>query len=78
MQLYEKCDTLIPGVPLITRQPVETSGCHHIPFIEIHNLIKNRTKSSLYGKLYPKYNLYNNISHDPSGLNMPHRVIHES
>ena len=26
---------------------------HHVPFLGIHNLTKNRTKSPLYGKLYP-------------------------
>ena len=52
---------------------------HYVPFIRIHNFKKkNRTKSPLYKKLYPKNNLYNNTSHDPSGLNIPHRVIYES
>ena len=48
---------------------------HHVPFIRIHNLTKNRIESPLYRKLYQKYNMYNNISDDSSGLNILHQVI---
>ena len=66
---FSSCDTLNPGVPLTTRQPMKflsISGdpipycC--VPFIGIHIFTKNRAESPLFGELYPTYNLYN---HNP-------------
>ena len=54
-----------PGGPLTNRQPTENSWISgnpiphcYVPFTRTHNFNKNRTKSSLYGEFYPKYNLY--------------------
>ena len=67
--LYDHCDAPNPGVPLTTCQPVEflwilgdlIPHCC-IPFIGIHIFTKkNCAKSPLFRKLYPTYNLYNNI-----------------
>ena len=59
-----------PGVPLTTRKPTEFLWISDdpipqccVPFIRIHIFTKHRAESSLFGELYPTYNLYN---HNPS------------